>query len=53
MNRRELLKAMVSMPIVTALGCSTFSSKPTLCLCLSRNGFDGALADSEHRLEAP
>jgi hypothetical protein len=29
MNRRELLKAMVSMPIVTALGCSTFSSKPT------------------------
>jgi hypothetical protein len=29
MNRRELLKAMVSMPIVTAMGCSTFSSKPT------------------------
>ena len=29
MNRRDLLKSMVSMPIVTALGCSTFSSKPT------------------------
>jgi hypothetical protein len=27
MNRREIMKAMVSMPIVTALGCSTFSSK--------------------------
>jgi hypothetical protein len=29
MNRREILKAMVSMPIVTVLGCSTFPSKPT------------------------
>jgi hypothetical protein len=27
MNRRELLKAMVSLPVVTTLGCSTFSSK--------------------------
>jgi hypothetical protein len=27
MNRRELLKAMVSLPVVTMLGCSTFSSK--------------------------
>ncbi len=29
MKRRELLKAMVTMPIVSALGCSTFSNKPT------------------------
>lgn len=29
MNRRELLKGMVSLPVVTALGCSTFSSKST------------------------
>lgn len=30
MNRRELLKVMVSLPVVTTLGCSTFSSKPTM-----------------------
>jgi hypothetical protein len=30
MNRRELLKAMVSLPVVTTMGCSTFSSKPTM-----------------------
>lgn len=29
MNRRELLKAMLSVPIVTTLGCSTFTRKPT------------------------
>jgi len=29
MNRRELLKAIVYVPIVGAVGCSTFSSKPT------------------------
>ena len=28
MKRRELLKAMVSIPIVSALGCSTMSNKP-------------------------
>jgi hypothetical protein len=30
MNRRELLKAMVSLPVVTTMGCATFSSKPTM-----------------------
>jgi len=30
MNRRELLKALVSLPVVTTVGCSTFSSKPTV-----------------------
>jgi hypothetical protein len=30
MNRRELLKAMVSLPVVTTMGCSTFNSKPTM-----------------------
>ena len=30
MNRRELLKGMVSLPVVATLGCSTFSSKPTM-----------------------
>jgi hypothetical protein len=30
MNRRELLKALVSLPIVTTVGCTTFSSKPTV-----------------------
>src|SRR5580765_5074201 len=28
MNRREILKAIASMPVVTALGCSTMSPKP-------------------------
>ncbi|MBZ5493844.1 MAG: hypothetical protein LAO76_23235 [Acidobacteriia bacterium] len=30
MNRRELLKALASLPVVTTVGCSTFSSKPTV-----------------------
>jgi hypothetical protein len=30
MNRRELLKAIVSLPVVTTVGCSTFNSKPTM-----------------------
>ena len=29
MNRREVLKAIASMPVATALGCSTLSPKPT------------------------
>jgi hypothetical protein len=29
MNRRDILKAMVSMPVAAALGCSNFSSKAT------------------------
>jgi len=29
MNRRELLKAMLSVPVVTTLGCSTLTKKPT------------------------
>ena len=29
MNRRELLKAMLSAPVVTTLGCSTLTKKPT------------------------
>jgi len=29
MNRRELLKAMLSVPVVTTLGCSTLNKKPT------------------------
>jgi len=28
MNRRDLLKSMVALPVVTTLGCSTFTSKP-------------------------
>jgi hypothetical protein len=30
MNRRELLKGIVSLPVVTTVGCSTFSSKPNV-----------------------
>ncbi|SRR5579871_488349 len=30
MNRRELLKALVSLPVVTTVGCSTFNNKPTV-----------------------
>lgn len=30
MNRRELLKGIVSLPAVTTVGCSTFSRKPTV-----------------------
>jgi hypothetical protein len=30
MNRRELLKALVSLPVVTTVGCSTLSNKPTM-----------------------
>jgi len=30
MNRRELLKVLVLLPVVTTVGCSTFSSKPTV-----------------------
>ncbi len=29
MNRRELLKALVSLPVVTTVGCSTVSNRPT------------------------
>src|SRR5580765_6929786 len=29
MNRREILKVIASMPVTTALGCSTLSAKPT------------------------
>jgi hypothetical protein len=29
MERRELLKSIVSVPLVATLGCSTLSSKPT------------------------
>ena len=28
MNRRELLKAMLSVPLVTTLGCSILTKKP-------------------------
>ena len=41
MKRRELLKAMVTMPIVSALGCSTFSNKPTSASTFNHNNESG------------